>query len=82
MSAPDSKMYNLGDHPEFAALLGVMTASWSMLEYYLLGLFAAVMRSPPQRAQAAFYAIANNKARLDMIDSIIKDTTIRPSDRE
>jgi len=76
MPARDAVPYNLGLHTNYATSLGWVIASWNMIEYYLFGLFTVILHSPPQRAQAAFYSLVNNKARIDMMRAVSADPTI------
>lgn len=66
-------LYDLENHPDHARALGSLVATWGVIEHLLCNLFALMLRAPPWRTQAAYYAIVNNNARIDMIRASAKD---------
>lgn len=60
----------LDEFPEFAVLVGRIAATSAGTEHYLCVIAGFLLRSPPWHAHAAFYAIANNKARIDMVRAL------------
>ncbi len=79
---PELPYYDLSGHPEHAKALGRIAATWALVEHQLCRVFTALLRCPPQRGHAAYYAIINNSARIDMLRSIALDETLDTKDRE
>lgn len=65
------ELYDLSDHPKFAKTVGELFAVWTVIEYRLSHLYSLLLRSPPWIASAAYFAVVNNRARLDMLRAII-----------
>jgi len=68
--APDKKQSVLDEHPEFARLIGQLAATSSWTEHYLCLIAGFLLRSPPWHTRTAFYAVVNNKARIDMVRAL------------
>ena len=66
-------LYDLSKHPEHARVLGEIAGTWALVEHQLCMSLSAILRAPPWRTQAAYYAIINNKARIDMIKAASKE---------
>ena len=79
---PKLPYYDLSDHPELALALGRIAATWALVEHQLCNVLTALLRCPPQRGHAVYYAIINNSARIDMLRSIALDKTLDAKDRK
>ena len=79
---PGKPLSDLADEPDYTQLIGRISASWSLVEHQVCILFSALLRGPPQRSHAAYYAIVSFHARITMLRSILKDETITKKDRE
>lgn len=75
-------LYDLSAHPDYARTVGEIAATWTLVEHALFGVFSVLSRAVPQRAQAAYYALVNNKARIDMLRAIAKDKTLMKPARD
>jgi hypothetical protein len=64
------QIIDLSAHPEYAKRVGKIVALWSMIELRLSILFGMLLRAPPWQAWEAFFAIANAKARIDMLRAL------------
>lgn len=74
---------DLADHPDYAAALGRVAATSSQVEQKLCVIAGFLLQAPPWHAHTAFYAIANNKARIDMVKALathmLGDAAFRPA---
>jgi hypothetical protein len=64
--------YDLRDHPSHKMAIARMAVSFVQMEHSMATLFAWMMQAPPPHANSAFFALVNNKARLDMLSNLIQ----------
>jgi hypothetical protein len=68
----DIPCYDLRDHPEIAAILGQISALWAAIEFELCSLFCWAIGCTPVHGAAAYWELATNKARRDMIRGLLQ----------
>jgi hypothetical protein len=61
---------DLSQYPDYARRVGEIVSLWSMIELRLSIIFGFLLRAPPWTAWEAFFAIANAKARIDMVRAL------------
>ncbi len=64
------QLCDLSDYPEYSCRVGSMMAVWAIIEMHMSNIFGALLRAPPWTAWQAFFAIANAKARTDMVHAL------------
>lgn len=60
----------LEEHPEYAAALGRIAAASTAIEGALCSIAGFLMRAPPWHAHVAFFSIASNRSRIDMVKAL------------
>lgn len=69
-------LYDLSKHKTHAKLVGQIIVTFSAAEAQFLSLFVHALRAPPWRAQAAYTAITNRNAHMDMLKKLVAEMPV------
>jgi hypothetical protein len=56
--------------PDYARLIGVITAEWSVVEMMLSAIFSGLLGASYERASAVFFALQSHRAKFDAVNAV------------